>query len=113
MARSVKAGERVTLSDVGLFADGTAVRLAGEETFRLVQQYVDDIILVDTDAISAAIKDVFSDTRSILEPSGALAIAGAKAYVERAALSKDPIKNETLITIASGANMTTPSISAM
>jgi len=105
MARSVKAGERVTLSDVGLFADGTAVRLAGEETFRLVQQYVDDIILVDTDAISAAIKDVFSDTRSILEPSGALAVAGAKAYVERAALSKDPIRNETLITIASGANM--------
>jgi len=105
MARSVKAGERVTLADVGLFADGTAVRLAGEETFRLVQQYVDDIILVDTDAISAAIKDVFSDTRSILEPSGALSIAGAKAYIERAALTKDPIKNETLITIASGANM--------
>jgi threonine dehydratase len=105
MARSVKAGERVTLSDVGLFADGTAVRLVGEETFRLVQQYVDDIILVDTDAISAAIKDVFSDTRSILEPSGALAVAGAKAYVERAALTKDPIRNETLITICSGANM--------
>ncbi|MYM35943.1 threonine ammonia-lyase, biosynthetic [Duganella sp. FT94W] len=105
MARSLKAGERVTLSDVGLFADGTAVRLAGEETFRLAQLYVDEVIVVDTDAISAAIKDVFTDTRSILEPSGALAIAGAKAYVERAALSKDPIKNETLITIASGANM--------
>ncbi|MGV7207988.1 threonine ammonia-lyase, biosynthetic [Oxalobacteraceae bacterium A2-2] len=105
MARSLKAGQRVTLADVGLFADGTAVRLAGEETFRLVQQYVDDIIVVDTDAICAAIKDVFTDTRSILEPSGALSIAGAKAYVERAALTKDPVKNETLVTIASGANM--------
>ncbi|TWI61240.1 threonine dehydratase [Pseudoduganella lurida] len=105
MARSLKAGERVTLPDVGLFADGTAVRLVGEETFRLAQQYVDDIILVDTDAICAAIKDVFTDTRSILEPSGALAVAGAKAYIERAALTKNPIENETLITITSGANM--------
>ncbi|MBA5637423.1 threonine ammonia-lyase, biosynthetic [Duganella sp. LX20W] len=105
MARSLKAGERVTLADVGLFADGTAVRLAGEETFRLCQQFVDDVILVDTDAICAAIKDVFTDTRSILEPSGALAIAGAKAYVERAALTKDPVENATLITVASGANM--------
>jgi hypothetical protein len=77
----------------------------GEETFRLTQQYVDDIIIVDTDAICAAIKDVFTDTRSILEPAGALAVAGAKAYIERAALTKDPIKNETLITIACGANM--------
>ncbi|CAN5221418.1 threonine ammonia-lyase, biosynthetic [soil metagenome] len=105
MARSLKAGRRVTLPDVGLFADGTAVKLAGEETFRLVRKYVDDIIVVDTDAVCAAIKDVFQDTRSILEPSGALSIAGAKAYVERASLSKKPIKNETLITIASGANM--------
>ncbi|MFA9218661.1 MAG: threonine ammonia-lyase, biosynthetic, partial [Sphingomonadaceae bacterium] len=105
MARSVKAGERITLADVGLFSDGTAVRLVGEETFRLTQQYVDDIIIVDTDAICAAIKDVFTDTRSILEPAGALAIAGAKAYVERAALTKNPIKDETLITIACGANM--------
>jgi len=105
MGRSLKQGERVTLADVGLFADGTAVRLAGEETFRLAQQYVDDVILVDTDAICAAIKDVFTDTRSILEPSGALSIAGAKAYVERAALSKEPVRNETLVTVASGANM--------
>ena len=105
MARSLKAGERVTLPDVGLFADGTAVRLVGEETFRLAQQYVDEIIIVDTDAICAAIKDVFQDTRSILEPSGALAIAGAKAYIERSALSKNPIRNETLVTIACGANM--------
>jgi threonine dehydratase len=90
---------------VGLFADGTAVRLVGEETFRLAQQYVDDVIIVDTDAICAAIKDVFTDTRSILEPSGALAVAGAKAYIERAALTKNPIRNETLVTIACGANM--------
>ena len=105
MARSLKAGERVTLPDVGLFADGTAVRLVGEETFRLCQTLVDDIILVDTDAICAAIKDVFQDTRSIVEPSGALAVAGAKAYVERAALTKDPVRGETLIAIACGANM--------
>ena len=105
MARSIKAGERVTLADVGLFSDGTAVRLVGEETFRIARELVDDIIIVDTDAISAAIKDVFTDTRSILEPAGALAIAGAKAYIERAAMTKDPVKNETLITIACGANM--------
>ncbi|MBC7859735.1 MAG: threonine ammonia-lyase, biosynthetic [Burkholderiaceae bacterium] len=105
MARSLKAGERVTLPDVGLFSDGTAVRLVGEETFRLAQMYVDEVILVDTDAICAAIKDVFQDTRSILEPAGALAVAGAKAYIERASLTKHPIKNETLVTIACGANM--------
>ncbi|MES3024568.1 MAG: threonine ammonia-lyase, biosynthetic [Pseudomonadota bacterium] len=105
MARSLKAGQRVTLPDVGLFADGTAVRLVGEETFRLAQMYVDEIIIVDTDAICAAIKDVFQDTRSILEPSGALAIAGAKAYIERAALTKNPVNNESLVAIACGANM--------
>jgi threonine dehydratase len=105
MARSLKAGERLTLPDVGLFSDGTAVRLVGEETFRLAQLYVDDVIIVDTDAVCAAIKDVFQDTRSILEPAGALAVAGAKAYVERAALSKNPIRNETLVAIACGANM--------
>jgi threonine dehydratase len=105
MARSLKAGKRIALSDVGLFSDGTAVKLVGEETFRLAKQYVDDVILVDTDAICAAIKDVFTDTRSILEPAGALAVAGAKAYVERARADKKPLKNETLVTIACGANM--------
>ncbi|MES2296237.1 MAG: threonine ammonia-lyase, biosynthetic [Pseudomonadota bacterium] len=105
MAKSLKAGERVTLTDVGLFSDGTAVRLVGEETFRLAQQFVDEVIIVDTDAISAAIKDVFQDTRSILEPAGALAIAGAKAYVERSQPSRNPVRGETLIAIASGANM--------
>ena len=105
MARSLKAGRRVTLNDVGLFADGTAVKLVGEETFRLAKLYVDEVVVVDTDEVCAALKDVFQDTRSILEPSGALAVAGAKAYVERAALSKKPLRNETLVTIASGANM--------
>ena len=85
---------------VGLFADGTAVRYVGEETFRLCQQHVDEVILVDTDAICAAIKDVFEDTRSILEPSGALAIAGAKAYAAR-----NRLKDKTLVAVASGANM--------
>ncbi|HLP87129.1 MAG TPA: threonine ammonia-lyase, biosynthetic [Nostocaceae cyanobacterium] len=100
MYQSLQAGERVRLSQVGLFADGVAVREVGEETFRLCQQYVDEIILVDTDDTCAAIKDVFEDTRSILEPAGALAVAGAKAYVER-----EQIQGETLITVACGANM--------
>lgn len=100
MSQSLKVGHRVKLSQVGLFADGVAVREVGEETFRLCQEYVDEIILVDTDDTCAAIKDVFEDTRSILEPAGALAIAGAKAYVER-----EQIEGETLIAIACGANM--------
>lgn len=100
MSQSLKVGHRVKLSQVGLFADGVAVREVGEETFRLCQEYVDEIILVDTDDTCAAIKDVFEDTRSILEPAGALAIAGAKAYVER-----EQIQGETLIAIACGANM--------
>ncbi|MFZ6800788.1 threonine ammonia-lyase, biosynthetic [Undibacterium sp. Di24W] len=105
MYRSLKAGKRVTLSDVGLFSDGTAVKLVGEETFRLAKQYVDEVILVDTDEVCAAIKDVFQDTRSILEPAGALAVAGCKAYIERAKVNKKPLKNETMVTIACGANM--------
>ena len=100
MYRSMKAGYRVCLPRVGLFADGVAVREVGAETFRLCQDYVDEIILVDTDDTCAAIKDVFQDTRSILEPAGALAIAGAKAYVER-----EQIEGETLVAIACGANM--------
>jgi threonine dehydratase len=100
MYQSLKAGYRVRLPQVGLFADGVAVRQVGEETFRLCQQYVDEVILVDTDAICAAIKDVFEDTRSILEPAGALAIAAAKAYVER-----EGITDQTLVAVACGANM--------
>lgn len=105
MARSLKAGERLPMSDVGLFSDGTAVKLVGEETFRVAREVVDEVILVDTDAICAAIQDVFQDTRSILEPAGALAIAGLKEYVERSQMSRAPVKNETLIAVASGANM--------
>jgi threonine dehydratase len=100
MYQSLKAGKRVKLPQVGLFADGVAVREVGEETFRLCQEYLDDIILVDTDDTCAAIKDVFEDTRSILEPAGALAIAGAKAYVER-----EQIEGQTLVAVACGANM--------
>ena len=105
MARSLAAGRRVTLNDVGLFSDGTAVKLVGEETFRLAKQYVDEVITVDTDEVCAAIKDVFQDTRSILEPAGALAVAGCKAYIERARLAKKPVKAETMVAIACGANM--------
>lgn len=100
MKRSLDAGQRVELKEVGLFADGIAVKYVGEETFRLCRQWVDDIVLVDTDAICAAIKDVFQDTRSILEPAGALAIAGLKYYVER-----EQWHHKTLVAIACGANM--------
>ncbi|MFM0213981.1 pyridoxal-phosphate dependent enzyme, partial [Paraburkholderia sediminicola] len=100
MAASLKAGERVTLNEVGLFSDGTAVKLVGEETFRLCREYLDDVLLVNTDALCAAIKDVFQDTRSVLEPAGALAVAGAKQYAER-----EGIEDQTLIAITSGANM--------
>ena len=99
MDRSIKAGRRITLDHVGLFADGVAVKQVGEETFRICRELVDEIILVDTDATCAAIKDVFEDTRSILEPAGALAIAGAKAYIAR-----EGIRNKKLVAIACGAN---------
>ncbi|MBK6637379.1 MAG: threonine ammonia-lyase, biosynthetic [Rhodocyclaceae bacterium] len=100
MDRSLKAGKRVRLDTVGLFADGAAVKYVGQETFRLCKQYVDEMILVDSDAICAAIKDVFEDTRSILEPAGALAVAGAKEYVKR-----HKAHGKTLVAVASGANM--------
>jgi threonine dehydratase len=100
MYRSMKGRKRVQLADVGLFADGTAVKQVGVETLRICKKYVDEIILVDTDAVCAAIKDVFQDTRSILEPSGAMAIAGTKLYAAR-----ENLKGETLVAIASGANM--------
>jgi threonine dehydratase len=100
MVRSVRAGKRVQLSDVGLFSDGTAVKLVGEETFRLTRALVDDFVVVDTDAVCAAIKDVFQDTRSILEPAGALGVAAIKQYVEQ-----HKVKGKTLIAITGGANM--------
>jgi threonine dehydratase len=100
MERSLKTGERVLLDHVGIFADGVAVRQVGEETFRLARQYVDEMLIVTNDEICAAIKDIFEDTRSILEPAGALAVAGLKRYVER-----ERATGLTLVAIASGANM--------
>ncbi|MDX7949687.1 threonine ammonia-lyase, biosynthetic [Lichenihabitans sp. Uapishka_5] len=100
MAAALQAGRRVKLDSVGLFADGVAVREAGEETFRLCHALLDDVILVDTDAICAAIKDIFDDTRTIAEPSGALSLAGLKVYAERR-----PEGAGSLIAINSGANM--------
>jgi threonine dehydratase len=100
MARSLAAGRRVRLPHVGLFADGVAVKQVGAETFRLARTLVDEMVLVDTDATCAALKDVFEDTRSILEPAGALSVAGAKAWVER-----HRTKGRTFVAIACGANM--------
>lgn len=100
MARSVRAGKRVELADVGLFSDGTAVKLVGEETFRLARQSVDEFVLVDTDEVCAAIKDVFQDTRTVLEPAGALGVAGIKQWVARR-----KARGRTLVTITTGANM--------
>jgi threonine dehydratase len=100
MIQSVNAKKRITLNDVGLFSDGTAVKLVGEETFRVTRGLVDDYMTVDTDAVCAAIKDVFVDTRSIVEPAGALAVAAIKQYV-----AKHKTKGETYAAILCGANM--------
>ena len=100
MMQSVHAGKRVSLTDVGLFSDGTAVKIVGEETFRVAQELVDDFVTVDTDAVCAAIKDIFVDTRSIVEPAGALAVAAIKQYV-----AKHKTKGETYAAILCGANM--------
>lgn len=123
MTRSLAAGERVELDRVGLFSDGTAVRLVGAETFRLASAYVDEMVTVDTDAVCAAIKDVFEDTRAILEPAGALAVAGLKEYAARARLVGGTGESgglagadgglggtvgderETYVAVATGANM--------
>ncbi|MBB6577411.1 threonine dehydratase [Comamonas odontotermitis] len=100
MVQSAREGKRIALSDVGLFADGTAVKLVGEETFRVASSLVDEYITVDTDAVCAAIKDIFADTRSVVEPSGAMAVAAIKQYV-----AKHKTKGETYAAILSGANM--------
>lgn len=100
MHDALKAGERVVLKQVGIFADGVAVKQVGLEPFRIAQSCVDDVILVTTDEICAAIKDIFDDTRSITEPAGALAIAGLKKYV-----AQQNIKNQQLVAIDSGANI--------
>ena len=100
MARSLAAGRRVSLAEVGLFSDGTAVRTVGKHTFALCRRYVDEVLTVDTDELCAAIKDVFQDTRAVLEPAGALAVAGCKRYVER-----EGLRGLNLVAVASGANM--------
>jgi len=100
MRDSIAAGEPVTLDHVGIFADGVAVRRVGDETFRLCKEHVDEIITVDTDHVCAAIQDIFEDTRSIVEPAGGLAVAGAKKYVV-----DNKLENRNLITICSGANV--------
>ena len=100
MHESLRAHKRVTLDRVGMFADGVAVRRVGEETFRLARQYVDEVILVSTDQICAAIQDIFEDTRSIAEPAGALAVAGIKKYAMR-----ENCTERTFVAVNCGANM--------
>ena len=100
MTRSLATGRRVLLDHVGIFADGVAVRQVGKETFRLARRFVDEMVVVSNDEICAAIKDIFEDRRSILEPAGALAVAGLKRYVQ-----KRRLRNAQLVAIASGANV--------
>lgn len=102
MATSLQKGERVQLTSVGLFSDGTAVKLIGAETFRICSKLVDDVVLVTVDEICAAIKDVFDDTRSILEPSGALGVAGIKKFL---ATRGSHISGANFVAVTSGANM--------
>jgi len=100
MRDSMRAGEPVTLDHVGIFADGVAVRRVGDETFRLCQKFVDEIITVDTDQCCAAIRDIFEDTRSIVEPAGGLAVAGAKKFI-----ADHGITGQNIVTISCGANV--------
>jgi threonine dehydratase len=100
MSESLRTARRVTLDRVGLFADGVAVRRVGEETFELARRYVDQIVLVNTDQICSAIQDIFEDTRSIVEPSGALAVAGIKLYAAR-----EKCRDQRFVAINSGSNM--------
>ncbi|EPS43817.1 hypothetical protein H072_2148 [Dactylellina haptotyla CBS 200.50] len=101
MYQSLEAGDRVTLKEVGLFADGAAVKLVGEETYRLCKENVDEVLQVTTDEICAAIKDVFEDTRAVVEPAGALALAGLKKYVE----ANPTTEKDAYTAVLSGANM--------
>jgi len=100
LERALARGRRVVLNQVGLFADGVAVKQIGKETFRVCRKHVDEVILVSTDEICAAIKDIFDDTRSVMEPAGALAVAGLKHYVAR-----EGIEGKNLVAVNSGANM--------
>ncbi len=100
MRQSLDAGAPVTLDHVGIFADGVAVRRVGDETFRLCRDYVDEVVVVDTDQACAAIRDIFEETRSIVEPAGGLALAGAKKYI-----AENNLSGKTLVTISCGANV--------
>ena len=100
MHHALAAGERVALDQVGIFADGVAVRQVGAEPFRVCQGRVDEVVLVSGDEVCAAIKEIFDDTRSIAEPAGALAVAGLKKYAERTG-----VRGAHLVAIDSGANM--------
>lgn len=100
MTKSLKANKRIVLDTISLFAEGAALKQVGEIPFKICQQYVDEMIVVDNDEICAAIKDVFEDTRTILEPAGALAVAGVKSYIK-----KNNVNSKTFVATASGANM--------
>lgn len=100
MGAALAAGERVTLPEVGLFADGVAVKQAGKEAFRLCSKHVDAMMTVSVDEICAAVRDIYEDTRALAEPAGALAVAGAKKYV-----AETGIENQDLVAITSGANV--------
>jgi threonine dehydratase len=100
MYRSLEAGKRITLDRVGIFADGVAVRRVGEEPLRIARQCVDEVIVVSTDEICAAIQDIFEDNRTVVEPAGALAVAGIKRYVAR-----EQCRDRTLVAVNSGANV--------
>jgi threonine dehydratase len=100
MYHSLKKGRRVTLDQVGIFADGVAVAQVGKETFRLARKLIDEVVLVDVDQMCVAVKDLFDDTRGIAEPSGALAVVGMKIYAARKKLV-----DKTLIAVNSGANV--------
>jgi threonine dehydratase len=100
MHDSLKAHKRVTLERVGIFADGVAVKRVGEETFEIARKHVDEMLLVNTDQICAAIQDIFEDTRAIAEPAGALAVAGMRKYIAR-----ENLKGKTFVAVQSGANL--------
>ncbi len=100
MYRSLEAGRRVQLDEVGIFADGVAVREVGQQTFAIARETVDEVVRVSNDEICAAIKDIFDDTRTVMEPAGALAVAGLKAWVDR-----EGARDQELVAILSGANM--------
>jgi len=105
MARSLRAGRRVELPAVDLFSDGTAVRKVGKETFRIARQVIDGMVTVGRDSVCAAIRDVFQETRTILEPAGALAVAGMKQFVDRGASHGCAPRGQALVAVACGANI--------